>query len=249
MKKRLLIVTMIIVVAAIIIALIPFFDHIPSYLKINEYGTQYTKEYISDDGHITFMCNNKKGLYGTGGYTGMYTDDNGTSYEVDVVLGVSSYARTENDIDTEVYAGSGRYSIYRKAYIIKVDEVDLGCSVYEPGDKIIFRESNCAVVDNVQRTINTLTIHTEEDVLYAFDSLVRYFISNYAGCELTQIKYDEDKYSDELEYYYTLYGYNENDIVYLRFDYLSKDGKENYNEALLVRNGFENWKVKDCIYP
>ena len=88
MKKTVTISILVVLAIAVIIALIPFIRHIPLYFAFDIYGggPQYAKECVSDDGHIKFICYNKYGLYGIGSYMGVYTDDTGKEYEVDILI-------------------------------------------------------------------------------------------------------------------------------------------------------------------
>ncbi len=98
---------------------------------------------------------------------------------------------------------------------------------------------------DVLRVVKTPSLHTESDVDNAIDSALKYFKKNFKGCEVTQIEYDEEKHSYDIEYYSSLH---ETDVIVVKIDFVYKDGEEDFRECILIcENG--KWIVKDCGYP
>ena len=108
----------------------------------DDYGDKYNQEWISEDKHITFVTNNKKGLMSAdfNCYDGEYVIDNSV-YKVrlnfeghcDIVIYKGESLTTQS-----LAFGDYNYNMISQKLIIQVESVDFNNSIYCPGDLLVF---------------------------------------------------------------------------------------------------------------
>ena len=111
-------------------------------------------------------------------------------------------------------------------------------------------------IGNVQRTISTSEFFSEQDINEAMDIVEKKFISDFKGCILTDLWYDESVSVSESDEWSKQYDADESIVLLSTFDVDSSggDGSFNPNDTysnwnwILVRNKGSEWELKTWGY-
>lgn len=140
--RKILFISILAFLIVTITVIIVFGNYISYSFSPDDYGNQYNQKWISDDGRITFITNNKKGLFSAdcNCYDGDYKSTN-KKYKVDVQFcGNCNIVLYENGESTTISVALGDYyyNCVTKVLMLKVTLVDFYDSVYKVGDTITF---------------------------------------------------------------------------------------------------------------
>ena len=112
-------------------------------------------------------------------------------------------------------------------------------------------------VKQVQRQIGVSTVYTTDEIDAAIDRIIAHFRSNFSGCELLNIWYDEARSLPAAEGWRQQYGADEAIVLYSDFKVNAKDAWKQGLETgetyrnwcwVLVRNGAGAWELKTWGY-
>lgn len=141
MKKFIVIPVIVCIILALIFLLIPAFRYIQNYFTWGETcSDEYATEWKSEDGNLSVVINNSKGIQGRGSYKGIYIDSGGNEYEV--MFDIDGYAdvRLDYTLNNRILYGKGRMNYFADTYTIIVEEAEWENSIYKKGDEVVLRK-------------------------------------------------------------------------------------------------------------
>jgi len=124
-------------------------------------------------------------------------------------------------------------------------------SIYEDEEK-----NKGGDISNVERTVATSELYSEQDINEAMDIVVNYFQSDFEGCTLTDLWYDENVCVSQSDEWAKQYDADESIVLLSNFDVDSAGGdgsmepNSTYSDWLwiLVRNEGSDWELKTWGY-
>lgn len=137
-SKKVLLVSFSVVLAIVTLTTILVIGY--QYFTGDKYDEKYGVEYISDDGRIRFILNNRMGLNGRGRYDGNYFDEEGNAISIDLYIDGKKTWAISKDRTVYIFGGTGKIEgCFEKNYTITVEKWDdMGAFVYDQGTQIIF---------------------------------------------------------------------------------------------------------------
>ena len=123
-----------------VVVLTPFLVIGYQYFTRDEFDEKYGVEYISDDGRIHFILNNRMGWDGRGRYDGSYFNEEGNAISIDLYIDGEKTWAISKDRTEYIFGGTGKIEGYlEKNYTVTVEKWDdMGAFVYDQGTQIIF---------------------------------------------------------------------------------------------------------------
>jgi len=111
-------------------------------------------------------------------------------------------------------------------------------------------------VKDCERIIGDSQLYTEEEISEIMDAITANFMLDFAGCTMTELKYDEEFSLRRAEEYAQQYGADEAIVLTSSFDVdsLGGDGSFTPNSTytnwqwILVRSAGGGWKLQTCGY-